>query len=452
MNCLEHGLLEIAFSIRLHFFYLKDFCNFQSQKTRVGEAQLRVARPLATIKTMQKLILILFGLLTSHILEAQSWNVFVTGTNENLNKIHFTNDTTGFITGDNGLLLKTLDGGNTWDTVATNVQHNLMTISFANEDVGYINGLKTIDGGSTWLPQVSSDIYGFMYSYDENRIMAGHGSSFDGTIYESNDGGLSWLLHWGFGGLGMFNDCDFFNQNEGYISSWYAGHLFKTADAGANWSEIVIDEVDGNSWISDDYMSVAFPSQDTVLVTHESGILKTVDGGSTWSEIKPAGAISNFYPTSVIVLATDNYLLVGRGNNPALASPRIYETSDGGVNWTASANTVEQIRDVACNTSYCFAVGSNGTVYRKENLINSLLENIEKGELSIFPNPTKDILQIAYPKEITEVRIYDEVGRLHHHNSNNHELIRTSHLKPGLYAIQILCSDGEIATSKFIKE
>ena len=44
------------------------------------------------------------------MLEAQSWNLFDIGTNENLNKIYFTNDTIGFISGDNGLLLKTLDG------------------------------------------------------------------------------------------------------------------------------------------------------------------------------------------------------------------------------------------------------------------------------------------------------------------------------------------------------
>ena len=401
---------------------------------------------------MKKLILILFGLLISHMLEAQSWNLFDIGTNENLNKIYFTNDTIGFITGDNGLLLKTLDGGNTWDTVATNIQHDLKTISFVNEDVGYINGLKTTDGGATWLPQVSSNIYGFMYAYNENRIMAGHGSNFDGTIYESNDGGLSWLPHWGFGGLTMFNDCDFLNQNEGYLSSWYAGHLFKTVDGGGNWSEIVIDEVDGNAWISDDYRSVAFPSQNFVLVSHEDGLLKTLDAGDTWSEIIPDSISINFYPESVIVLSNDNYLLVSRGNNPSVASPRIYETYDGGDNWTASANTVERIRDVACNTNYCFAVGSNGTVYRKEYLINSVMENFEKTELSIFPNPTKDILSITYPKEIDEVRIYNAVGQLHHYIPNNHETISVSHLKSGLYFIEILCSDGEIATSEFIKE
>lgn len=401
---------------------------------------------------MQKIILILFGLLTSQMLKAQSWSLLDIDTTENLNKVYFTNDTTGFILGDNGLLLSTLDGGSIWDTIATNVLHDSRTISFANEDVGYMNGLKTTDGGATWLPQVSSEIYGFMYAYDENRIMAGHGSSFNGTIYESNDGGLSWLPHWGHPGLTMFNDCEFINQDEGYISSWYAGHLFKTVDAGANWSEIVIDEVDGNSWVSDDYMSVACPSQDTVLVTHESGLLKTVDGGNTWSELIPAWLTYSFYPTSVIVLANDNYLLVSRGNHPSIASPRIYETSDGGDSWTTSANTVERIRDVACNTSYCFAVGSNGTVYRKENLINSIPEIVEEEEVVIFPNPAKAILNIACSKEINQVRIYDDVGRLHHYYSNNHEHIDVSHLNSGLYFIEILCSDGKIAASKFIKE
>ena len=68
-------------------------------------------RTVSNKKKMQKLILILFGLIAPNILEAQSWNVFDIGTTENLNKVYFTNDTTGFITGDNGLLFKTFDGG-----------------------------------------------------------------------------------------------------------------------------------------------------------------------------------------------------------------------------------------------------------------------------------------------------------------------------------------------------
>lgn len=402
---------------------------------------------------MRKQLFILFGLLISNMLEAQTWSEFDVGTEENLNKVYFINDTSGFIIGSNGLVIKTFDAGDTWEPITTDAQHDLQTISFANEEVGYINGLKTIDGGTTWTSQPTSEIYGFMYAYDENRIMAGHGSMFDGTIYESNDGGLSWLPHWGHPGLTMFNDCDFVNQDEGYLSSWYAGHLFKTIDAGANWSEIVIDEVDGNGWVSDDYRSVAFPSQNLVLVTHEDGLLKTLDGGSTWSEIIPDSiSQNNFYAESVIALSTQHYLLLSRGVSTLGASPTIYETSDGGVSWTGYANTVEYLRDVACNTSYCWAVGSNGIVYRRDNLINSVLENVKKIDVVFFPNPVRDILSVAYPKEIAEVKIYDAAGQLHHNISNNDESISVSHLKSGLYIIEMLFSDGEIVGSKFIKE
>ena len=403
---------------------------------------------------MRHLLFVLLGFSIANAVSAQSWTQIDIGQTETLNKVYFKNDTTGFILGDNGLLLITKDSGNTWDTTTTHTLHDLRTVSFANDDVGYINGLKTTDGGASWTPQPSSEIYGFMYAYDESRIMAGHGSLFDGTIYESIDGGLSWLPHWGFGGLTMFNDCAFLNQDEGYLSSWYAGHLFKTTDAGANWTEVVIDEVDGNGWISDDYLSVAFPSRDTLLVTHEDGLLITFDAGSTWSEIKPEGAISNFYPTSVIVLGPDSYLLANRGNNPMLASPRIYETSDGGTNWIASANTTESIFDVACNSTYCFAVGSNGTVYRKEKITTgtSTPEIAESFNIAVVPNPVQKALKIICPKEITEVRIYNAVGQYHYCILSHYDGVEVSHLKPGLYFIEVISSNGEIATSKFIKE
>lgn len=393
---------------------------------------------------MKKLFLILLGCFISNLLEAQSWNEFEIGTNDNLNKVYFINNDTGFIIGSNGLLLKTIDGGETWETIITNVQHNLNTISFANEEVGYINGLKTTDGASTWIPQTSSEIYGFIYAYNENRIMAEHGDSFNGQIYESNDGGESWEITYTFGELTMFNDCDFISQDEGYLSSWYAGHLFKTVDAGANWSEIEIDEVDGDTWVSDDYRSVAFPSPEIGLVTHQSGILKTLNAGDTWSEIKPEELSFSFYSESVIAPSIDNYILVGKGNTPGEELQKIYETFDGGDTWIESANTVENMSDVACSSIYCFAVGSNGTVYRRENLTNSISENLNNTVISIFPNPAKDILSIAYKKDFAEVRIYNLNGKLLNSFSNRYEPIKVSQLNSGIYIVEVICKDEGI--------
>ncbi len=398
---------------------------------------------------MKKLFLILLTALTCNSLEAQTWNEFEVGTSEKLNKVYFVNDNIGFILGNNGLLLKTINGGNSWEIININAQHDLRTISFANEQVGFINGLKTTDGGITWITQASSEIYGFIYAYNENRIMAGHGNSFDGQIYESNDGGLSWLSTYTFGGLAMFNDCDFVSQNDGYLSSWYGGHLFKTIDAGINWSEIVINEVDGNPWISDDYRSVFFPSQNIGLVTHQSGILKTLDSGNTWSEIKPVGLNIGFYPESIIALSTDNYILVGRGNSSAFQ--KIHETFDGGNTWEQAADTIENLFDVACGSTYCFAVGSNGTVYRRE-FTNSISENSDEEIVSIFPNPSKDVLNIAYEKQIAEVRIYDLNGKLHESFTKTYKVIEVSHLNSGIYLIEIMFQDGVKITSKFMKE
>lgn len=399
---------------------------------------------------MKKLFLMLLTVFTFNSLEAQTWNEIELGTNEELNKVYFVNDSIGFIIGNNGLLLKTLNGGESWETIVINVQHDLNAISFANEEFGFINGLKTADGGTTWIPQVSSEMYGFMYAYDENRVMGGHGAAFDGQVYESIDGGSSWVSTFTFGQLAMFNDCDFVSQDIGYLSSWYGGHLFKTIDAGSNWNEIVIDEVDGNSWISDDYRSVAFPSQNIGLVTHESGILKTLDTGNTWSEIKPVGLNVGFYSQSILALSTDNYILVGSGNS--FEFHKLYETFDGGNTWVASANTVENIFDVACSSIYCFAVGSNGTVYRRENITNSLSENPDEEVISIFPNPSKDVLSIVYEKEIAEVRIYDASSKLLHSLTHSSGIIEVSHLNSGLYIIELISENGEKITSKFMKE
>ncbi len=398
---------------------------------------------------MKKLVLILLTVLSLHSLEAQTWHELEVGTTENLNKVYFVNDSAGFILGNNGLLLKTINGGNSWEILTLTVQHNLTAISFANEEVGFINGLKTTDGGTTWIPQVSSEDYGLLYAYTENRILAGHGTSFNGLIYESNDGGQSWDTIYNFGGLTMFNDCDFVNPNVGYVSSWYSGHLFNTTDAGVTWNELVIDEVDGNSWASDDFRSVAFPSQAIGLVTHQSGVLKTPDAGITWSEIKPAGINTGFYPQSILAPSTNRYILVGSGNTTPFE--KIYETFDGGSSWVGSANTTENMSNVACSAVNCFAVGSNGTVYRKETTA-SISENPGEALIAIFPNPSKGVLNITYEEKVSEMRIYDLTGKLHDSFTNTDGAVEISQLNAGMYFLELVLENGGKIIAEFIKE
>ncbi|MFY7890380.1 MAG: YCF48-related protein [Spirosomataceae bacterium] len=82
-----------------------------------------------------------------------------------LSDIAFTTNQTGFISGNNGTLLKTSDGGTSWQPASTplsGTNAEFRDIEFVNAQVGYVTGfkyatptiegflLKTTDGGNTW--------------------------------------------------------------------------------------------------------------------------------------------------------------------------------------------------------------------------------------------------------------------------------------------------------------
>jgi hypothetical protein len=73
------------------------------------------------------------------------------------NDITFTDSNNGFIIGDNGIILRTNNGGVRWQLQSNTVSSSFREIQFLNSQVGYICGtlpngslLKTIDGGYTW--------------------------------------------------------------------------------------------------------------------------------------------------------------------------------------------------------------------------------------------------------------------------------------------------------------
>jgi uncharacterized protein (TIGR03437 family) len=69
-------------------------------------------------------------------------------------------DSRGWIVGDNGTILKTINGGDTWTLQASGTTVNLRDVYFLDEQRGWAVGdggviLATTDGGSTWVQEAS---------------------------------------------------------------------------------------------------------------------------------------------------------------------------------------------------------------------------------------------------------------------------------------------------------
>lgn len=71
--------------------------------------------------------------------------------------IHFQDELTGYIVGDNGVILKTIDGGQEWRKLYSPTNNHLKCIDFKNNEIGYISGygstiLKSINAGGPFIP------------------------------------------------------------------------------------------------------------------------------------------------------------------------------------------------------------------------------------------------------------------------------------------------------------
>jgi photosystem II stability/assembly factor-like uncharacterized protein len=121
----------------------------------------------------------------------QSLNV----TGDRLRAICFTGQGKGFLAGDHGLMMKTIDGGMTWSNHSLNRQENITEIVFVSTDHGWILGsdgliMETRDSGQTWIAQytgISSDFDCGGFRTDGYSLAGGT----DGNILESVSGGTN---------------------------------------------------------------------------------------------------------------------------------------------------------------------------------------------------------------------------------------------------------------------
>ena len=218
-----------------------------------------------------------------------------------LYSIYFVDNLKGFISGSNGSIYKTTDGGGNWTLMNSGTTNVLRSIFFTSSSTGYIAGfsgtiIKTTDGGSTWYPLTSgtsSNLYSVFFTTPETGYTAGA----TGTLLKTTDSGQTWTPVI-TNVTTTLNSIDFPTTTTGFIVG-ANGTILKTTD-GTSWNlysenKIYPELEDGN--ISTTYSrslptlflnSVKFITPTTGYIGGSytsSGIyLKTVDAGNTWFE------------------------------------------------------------------------------------------------------------------------------------------------------------------------
>ena len=206
---------------------------------------------------------LLYLITISDSVSQNGWIQQSSGTSNHLNKVFFINSSTGWISGDNGIILNTVNGGINWHRQITNTSKNLLAISFKDKDTGWAAGgigdnnplcqdlvliLKTTNGGVNWISNQSG--YGNTYQdiavTDNCVYLSSYGIDFScmsvsGSILKSTNSGSVWE----FLDLQIpsgFKSIYFLNTNTGWAAGFWSTdvpptifRIFKTTNAGLNW-------------------------------------------------------------------------------------------------------------------------------------------------------------------------------------------------------------------------
>ncbi|MDI9319837.1 MAG: YCF48-related protein [Phycisphaerales bacterium] len=380
---------------------------------------------------MKKTLFTIIAFTCLHVANAQNWTILSSGTTSNLKSVHFPTTSVGYATGDNGTILKTVNGGTSWVNVASSYTgYWFWDVHFISADTGFVCGesnpgtnpagagifLKTYNGGTTWTTCIPSAAFPIrdMFVLSKDTIIACGGAEMtDGKIVKSVDGGSTWTQIGSTYYDGMLGGLYFSNSTKGFLglyesvfgtfnpthSSWLStttGSTFSTTVSSAKgyWN------------FSTDFPSTStgYMMRSTYVGTDTVYIRKTIDGGSNWTETAVPSYLGSIYGLDFVNNNT-GYIVGGAGV--------IKKTIDGGTTWnTQVSGTTEELRSVYfVNTNLGFAVGNNGKILKwiaPSGIENKFLSN---EEINIYPNPSSGAITITLPTDNAEINITDVLGQ-----------------------------------------
>jgi len=335
------------------------------------------------------------------------WMSLDAGTSSSLNSVFFINTDTGYIAGNNGVILMTSDGGTTWESQNSGTTSNLNSIRFAGASTGYIAGMgaiicKTTNNGENWTFS-NAPATGRLWTTDTNIVyLVGNNIN----IFRTNDGATSWDLLLGNSSYGILNDVCFSGQANGISvgGSWAQGFsysvIYYTQDSGANWG---------------------------IWLQINSGWLN----GACYAD-----------PSIAFAVGSDGI---------------IFRSADAGAQWSkqvsGTKNDLFSVHFPTPETGYI--VGDSGTILKTVNGGAGLGEAVSaENKIMLSPNPSKGIVTVLLP--ITPIngvlKIMDTQGKeVIRENviTRKHE-IDISRLKNGFYFMKVE-TGGKIIVARLMK-
>ncbi len=349
--------------------------------------------------------------------------------NQRFDDVFFIDENIGWAAnGAYAAVYKTIDGGATWSTQLTEAtlggNYYFRNIEFLNENIGFLgtlNGvvLKTIDGGDHWNPITNfptnpAAICGL--DAVGTATIYGCGAYFSPAyIIKSIDSGATWQYINMSAYASALVEIAFLDENIGYASGATStgGVILKTIDGGTTWNSVYNTNIAGEYvWklqILPSNPSVVFGSVEA-NEPNVGRMLRSTDSGANWiSKPVPYASVQG------IGFMTENHGWVGGYRATADLIFPILETTDGGDTWTDVGVGSNLNRVFILSDHLAYASGATVYKYSDENLANpNFIENNRIPlKVKITPNPVKDKLNFSIEfneNDHVVIELYDAVG------------------------------------------
>ena len=381
----------------------------------------------------------------SHLVFAQSWTQLNSGVNDALLEVFFVNSDTGFTSGANGVILKTIDGGANWLPQNSGVNDGLVCIQFVNNNIGYASGgfaggaamncrlIKTTNSGANWLNVVvaPSKCGGGSFFLNADTGFYAYADTLYGgsSIAKTTNGGANWtVVHTDPGWISFF---DFVDDLHGFATV-SNGTVLKTTDGGQSWAPLSLPDA---IWAS----GLHFFNQDTGLVgggppNAPTSMFKTLNAGQNWVGIPSSSMIYKIFfadQSNGFALTVDT---TGAGE--------LIKSTNAGNNWVNEPTPSNKLRGIYfLNSSLGYVAGDSGVILKYSVMTNLENPKSKVPEFSIYPNPAGQTIHLIFSEpmtEITEIHIFNSLG----------EVVKTTMIR----SVNVPVSVEELANGMYLVE
>jgi photosystem II stability/assembly factor-like uncharacterized protein len=372
------------------------------------------------------ILLLLIGSISVH---AQQWTTLSSGTTKKLNDVFFTSADTGYIVGDDSILLRTIDRGNNWTQLSplpNAAPGNITAVWMFNNGAGFAVGqyqtavAQTSNAGSSWNTNSGAGNPCFPDGLFFNSQTSGflYGQGCFGGAFVSHWNGVSWqqdqMLDYTL--LSNFDYVHITGMAHNPISSrtiavCNGGRIFSSVNNFQTWDTIphpdttnfsAVDYAGGNTF----YAS----SSDNNFIN----VLISTDNGQTFSTDQTF-PFSFYYPGFRDIDMLDNGFGIIGGNSL---------TTGGGIlqvrNTTGWSQQIEAVNHAinavfVVDSTLAFAVGDSGSIYRYDYLTSIISPPASSAtQLQLYPSVMHSAEQLTINFQSTEqfrLDVIDMQGR-----------------------------------------